>query len=375
MAEKRITAVEVKRINRNHIYKLIYREEEISRQEIAGRLGLSLPTVNQNLKELQAIGLIDYKGSFESTGGRKPKVIIPVKQAKVSVGIDIRKNYVCILLIDLYGNILDYEKYTKVFSEKEEYGQFLSYLVKNILSHNGWEAEKVLGVGIAIPGVFDKSRQKILLAPSLGISNFPVENLTKHMEYPCIVDNDGKAGAYAELWSKPDSEAEIYLLIDKGVGGCIIYGNGLYKGEHNRGGEFGHMTLYPDGKQCACGKRGCFEAYVSVARLSDDLDCQLEDFFAGLAGSNEVYQKIWNQYMENLCVGINSLYMTFDSKIVLSGVLSQYLEPYISQIRGHLAELNSFDADGEYLRLSKYHRRAAAVGAALEFAGEFIDNI
>ena len=74
-AEK-ITTTDVKRLNKNRIFRLIHYTDKISRQEIAEILQLSLPTVNQNLKLLTNDGLIEFEGNFESTGGRKAQAII-----------------------------------------------------------------------------------------------------------------------------------------------------------------------------------------------------------------------------------------------------------------------------------------------------------
>ena len=68
---EKITTTDVKRFNKNRIFRLIHYADKISRQEIADILQLSLPTVNQNLKLLLEKNLIDFVGNFESTGGRK----------------------------------------------------------------------------------------------------------------------------------------------------------------------------------------------------------------------------------------------------------------------------------------------------------------
>lgn len=52
-------------------------------------------------------------------------------------------------------------------------------------------------------------------------------------------------------------------MLGEGVGGAYINASAIRNGVHNRGGEFGHMVIHPGGKQCLCGKKGCFEAYVS----------------------------------------------------------------------------------------------------------------
>lgn len=375
LSANKITAVELKKINRNRIYKLIYNKKEISRQDISLELDLSLPTVNQNLKELTEIGLIDYSGSFKSTGGRKAQAIVPIKDAKVAVGLDIRKNSIRILAIDLYGNVLDYEKYIKTFAEQDEYGRYVAYLVKNMIEHNHFPADKVLGVGISVPGVLNENMEYISLAPSLNVSQYPINIITRYIDYPFIVDNDANSGAFAEIWNNGESDSKIYFLVEKGVGGCIITEDGMYKGVHNRAGEFGHTTIFPNGRICNCGNKGCLEAYISVSRISEDLGCQLEDFFVGLAAGNLEYKCVWDEYMEYLCLGINNIHMAFDCDIILGGLLTQYLEPYVGDIRKKLEKLNSFESKGDYLYLAKYQSKATAVGAALQMVEKFIDEI
>ncbi len=375
MTGKKITSFEVKKMNKNRIYRLIYNSREIARQDIAARMLLSLPTVNQNLKELTEEELIEYGGNFKSTGGRKAQAITPVHDARITIGLEIRKNHVSILAIDLYGTVLDYEKYVKTFSEEEEYSRYLGYLVHNIIEHNHFDKDKVLGVGIAVPGVFDQEKEYIIKAPSLGINRYPISKLTQAINYPCIVDNDANSGAFTELWNNSKGEDKAYLSVGKGVGGCIIKKDELYKGHHHRAGEFGHMTISPGGRLCNCGQKGCLEAYISTARVSDDLGCQIEDFFSELAAGNEEYLKIWDEYLEYLCIGINNIYMVYDSDVVLGGVLAQYLDPYLEEIKRRLAERNFFEKSGEYFKLTGYQSRATAIGAALQLVNKFIESI
>ncbi|WMJ88964.1 ROK family transcriptional regulator [Anaerocolumna sp. MB42-C2] len=375
MTGKKITSIEVKKMNKNRIYRLIYNNREIARQEIAARLSLSLPTVNQNLKELTEEELIEYVGNFQSTGGRKAQVITPVHNARITIGLEIRKNHVSILAIDLYGTVLDYEKYVKTFSEEEEYSRYLGYLVHNIIEHNHFDKSKILGVGIAVPGVFDQEKEYIIKAPSIGVNRYPISKLTHAIDYPCIVDNDANAGAFTELWNNSKGEDKAYLSVGKGVGGCIIKKDELYKGHHHRAGEFGHMTISPGGRLCNCGQKGCLEAYISTARISDDLGCQIEDFFSELTVGNKKYLKIWDEYLEYLCMGINNIYMVYDSDVVLGGVLAQYLDPYLDEIKKRLAERNFFEKSGEYFKLTGYQSRATAIGAALQLVNKFIESI
>lgn len=375
MIGKKITALELKKINKNRIFRYLYDNKELSRQDLVQGLSLSLPTVTQNLNELEESGLIDYVGNFNSTGGRKAQVITLRKEARITIGIEIRKTYIRILIIDLYGRVLDYEKYIKTFSTEEEYSRNLAYLVKNMVEQNQIEKEKILGIGLAVPAVFDSAMEYIIKAPSLELYNYPVKKLTQYFEYPVVIENDANSGAFNELWNHYQGESMIYLLIEKGIGGCMIQKDNIVKGCHHHAGEFGHMTLYPKGRDCKCGQKGCLEAYISIARISEDLDCQVEDFFAGLSAGNKEYHMIWEEYMENLCIGIHNIYMMYDEQIVLGGILTGYLEPYAEKIIARLSEMNIFEGSGDYLKLAKYQSRAVAVGAALQLVSGFMKTV
>ncbi len=373
--KEKITAIALKKINRNRIYKLIYDQKGIARQEITKGLGLSLPTVNQNLNELEEEGFIHYEGNFKSTGGRKAQVIVINNMIKVTIGLEIRKSYIRIVAIDLYGTVLDNKKYSKPFSTDEKYNKEIGRLIEDMIERNQFPRENILGVGLAVPGVITPNMECIKKSPSLHLFDYPVSNLTSFISYPYIIDNDANAGAFTELWNHFQGESKVYLLVEKGVGGCLIRKDGVIKGSHFHAGEFGHMTLYPGGELCNCGQHGCLEAYISISRISEDLNCQIEDFFTELANGNETYQKVWDVYLENLCIGINNLYMIYDEDIILGGILNQFIEPYLEHIRKHLSKLNLYEKSGDYLKLTNYESRSTAVGVALELVGKFVNEI
>ena len=120
MTEK-ITPLELKRINKNRIFRLIYDRKALKRQDLADELSLSLPTVNQNIKELMEEGMIEFSGEFTSTGGRKPQVITPVRMSRLTVALNIRKTYVRVVLVDLYGDVMDSQREELEFSDTDEY--------------------------------------------------------------------------------------------------------------------------------------------------------------------------------------------------------------------------------------------------------------
>ena len=104
--EKKTANIEIKQRNRTNIYQLLRKQGELSRQEIVMALQLSLPTVTQNLAELQAEGLVTEAGTIGNTGGRRAKTYSIVRDARTAIGIDVTKHHVTAVAVDLNGAII-----------------------------------------------------------------------------------------------------------------------------------------------------------------------------------------------------------------------------------------------------------------------------
>ncbi len=375
MEDLKGTTREIRILNRKRIFSLIFQKEQVSRQDITLELSLSLPTVNQNLKELFEEGLIDYVGNFESTGGRKAQIITLCKDAKFAVGLSITQNSIRIVAVDLYGQVMDYEKIGFPFEAKDSYGKRLKEIVEDFVAGHGYNKERMLGVGIAVPGVFNEDFHWVGMAPSLSDKEFSIDTLTKYLDYPLVVDNDANAGVFAEVWNREEMSDVAYLLLEKGVGGALVLNNQIYKGGNGRAGEFGHMTMVANGKMCRCGRKGCLEAYISTSRITDDLNVQIEEFFQGLEDGNAVYEKVWDQYLEDLCIGISNLRIAFDCDVVIGGVITPYIEKYKGRIEEMLKNITPFEEGSEYFKLTKYRSSAPAAGVALQLISEFVEGI
>lgn len=369
------TTKELREINRSRIFQLIYDKKMVSRQEIAEQLFLSLPTVNQYLKELIDRKLITYSGNYESTGGRKPQIITLNESAKTAIGLSITKNSIRIAAVDLYGCVIANEKISLLFRNEDAYGKSLAELVQQFLDQTGIQEKQVLGVGFAIPGIFYHGSERIETAPSLDAGSFPVEMLTKYIKYKAIADNDANAGLYAECFRSREKKDVVYLLLEKGVGGALLLEDKIYRGDHGRASEFGHMTLIPDGKLCRCGRKGCVEAYLSTARLTDDFGCSLETFFDELRMGNKPFKDAFDEYISYFCTTISNLKTGFDCDVIAGGLITQYMGEYEEEIRRLLLTVTPFERDTRYFILTKYKSSAPAAGIAQQLVQTFLDNI
>lgn len=375
-SSQKLTNTDVKKLNKNRIFRLIYNSDKISRQEIADQLGLSLPTVNQNLKMLMEDGLIEYVGNFTSTGGRRAQAITIDNNARKAISVNIKADYINVDVVGLKGQIIYSMAVKAHFSKSSAYIEKLKDAVRHAVDYVGADADDILGVGVTVPGILDDEKQILISAPPLKAKNYDFTRLISAIDYPVVVMNDARAEAYAGHWfnGKPEDE-KIYIMLGEGVGGAYINASAIRNGVHNRGGEFGHMVIHPGGKQCLCGKKGCFEAYVSEKVLSSELDMTLDNFFELAAQGNKNNSDVLDEYMDNLALGINNIYTMMDCDIVLGGTVAPYLKQYENSIKERLVNDYSFDTDADYLRISDGGGRKSGLGAALSFVARFIDGV
>jgi predicted ArsR family transcriptional regulator len=133
MSNNHTSNIDVKRLNRNRVFRYINRHERLSKQELAQALGMSSPTVLFITNELIEKGVIREEGVFESTGGRKAKALSPIHDARFALGLDITRNHIGIVLTNLSGKVLEHIRMQKKFENSEQYRHFLS---ESLLSFN-----------------------------------------------------------------------------------------------------------------------------------------------------------------------------------------------------------------------------------------------
>lgn len=369
------TTTDLKLINRNKVYRYIYENDKVSKQDLVRALGLSLPTVSQNLTELFEMGLLRYSGKFESSGGRKAKKISVIADARMVIGVEIKMDHINILAIDIKGNTKPSDRLDHNFESGDGYGKFLAAEIENYIEKKEIKPESILGVGISIPGVLSEDKKSIINAPTLKARSVSINALTKYISYDTFIENDANAGGFAELHSRKELETLAFLSVSEGVGGSFVYNGILYGGVNNRGAEFGHMTVVNGGKQCACGKKGCLEAYISTSVLSCGKASRVDTFFDRLKKGDSACQAVWEEYVSYLCMGINNIRTILDCEIILGGTLARYAGEYFNDIKSRLERVNVFDNNADYLHLSNYTSNASAIGTALHFVDGFVKTV
>ena len=366
--------MDVKRRNRANTLRCILSCERISQMELAQRLALSWPTILQNVKELLEMGLVQETGQYESTGGRKAKAYAPVKNAKLAIGLDLTRNHVSVVLVDLSGQVVRYQRKSRSFSLDDAYLQELGVLIQSIMD-SAYTDETILGVGVSLPGIVDSEANLLRYSHILDLRDVPLHTLSRYIPYPCSFINDANAAGLAEIFGTSTVGNLIYLSLSNSVGGAILTDGTPYMGNHLRAGEFGHNTLVPGGRRCYCGKEGCLDAYCSARLLADHADGNLAAFFDGLLDGDAEKQAVWREYLGYLAIAVNNLHMSFDCDVIVGGYVGAFLEEFGGPLRSLLEDRNTFQPEASYLKYCRYRLEASAVGAALTQVEQFLQTL
>ncbi|MEH7114359.1 ROK family protein [Neobacillus niacini] len=288
-----------------------------------------------------------------------------------TIGIDIGGTKVKAGIINHEGQILSLiEEQT---NKQELMNQLLS-LIERLLHNDDFKIE---GIGIATAGRVDVENGSVLYATSNlpGWTGIKVKEMVEErFSIPTVVDNDANCAAYAEMeiGSAIQVENFICITIGTGVGAGIILNGNLHRGKNGGAGEIGHMVLIPNGRQCNCGKRGCWEQYVSGTALTLDIKEEStflnqtilpENIFKHAYDSNPIAVKIVERFIDNLAVGIASLQdiLDLDCFVLGGGVIDS--SPYWwDQL---VNKLKTITNQSLIIRKAKLKNNAGMLGAAL----------
>jgi predicted NBD/HSP70 family sugar kinase len=247
-----------------------------SRATIALETGLNKTTVSSLVTELIGLDLVVERGLEQrGTVGRPGQVVELSGDGVVALGLEINVDYLAVRALDLTGaerhRSLDVQDNRPV--AVDEVLDRLAGHATAALEAVQAEGLRPVGATVALPGLVDAASGSLLVAPNLGWTDVAVvDELRERLSgpaFPLAADNEANLAALAELWegtARGFSDV-LYVSGEIGVGGGIIVGGELFRGAQGFGGEFGHMTLDPGGKPCACGSRGCLETVAGLEAL------------------------------------------------------------------------------------------------------------
>ena len=263
----------LRQMNLSAIMNHIRVDSPISRTLLADTTGLNKATVTNLVNELIDARLIREIGLENGALGRPSMLLSINPQAGYIVSAEIGVNFLTVIAVDFALNEITRidEELDQDTSVDQVWNLLRLSILKVIDACRQGEYGSLFGVALGVPGLVDYQTGTLLFAPNLGWRDIPLKNkLQEFIEVPVLVDNEANLAALGEFYFGAGYQHNdvLYLSAGVGLGGGIIRDGHLFRGEGGMAGEFGHITMDPEGELCGCGNRGCWETQVSLKALN-----------------------------------------------------------------------------------------------------------
>jgi glucokinase-like ROK family protein len=261
----------VRQLNRSILLQRLWVGSPVSRADLAASTGLNKTTVSHLVDELLSDGFVREVGRNASIGGR-PGVLLELDpDTGWIIGCEIGVGHISVVLASLRARVTwrrqaSFGKEDSVESVLDR----LTTLMRQAKQHAQRTGRRLIGAGLAVPGLVDISTGRLVFEPNMGWRDVPLRALlADRMRFPVFVDNDGNAAALAERYFGVAQGVEdfAYVVANIGLGAGLVIGGNIHYGVSGYAGEAGHTTIDSHGPQCHCGNRGCWEALASQRAL------------------------------------------------------------------------------------------------------------
>ncbi len=282
-------------LNSGAVLRTVIEQGPVSRAEIARATNLSNVTVGAIVTELLGSDLLTETGETSSTAGRPGRLLELNSSAYGSIGVKLSDRAITCALTDLRAEVVAEASLPLEHPSVEDFVAALVQLVEQLITETGLPSERLLGVGIGLPGVVDRATGTAVYSPFLRWVDVPVVALAEAaLNIPVLVENDVNTLALTERWFGLGQGAQDFLVVTlgQGIGLGIVLGGKLHSGVRGGVGELGHTVATASTEPCECGNVGCLEALASEGALLR-FSAELTDMSGGdpVLGMNELYAR------------------------------------------------------------------------------------
>ncbi|MFF7381547.1 ROK family protein [Streptomyces griseoluteus] len=396
------TVRDLRRGNRTAVLHRLYFDGPLSRFELGPATGLSSGSVSNVVADLIADGLVEEAGSVDSDGGRPRTLLRVAPHSGQMIGVDVGETRVRVELFDLALTELARAErpLTRPGYDVEDITGHVRDGVAEVLAAEGARPERLLGVGVGVPGIVEHTadRGAVVHGQTIGWDAVPLERLLRATSglpesVPYFIDNGAKTLGQAEMWFGAGRGARnaLVVLFGSGVGACLV----TPEVEHGRAVEWGHLTVRVRGRRCRCGAPGCLEAYAGAESLlarwreeggrppeGTDEETALTAMLAaaypaGDAEPDPVALAVLEETAEYLGAGLSDLINLFQPERILIGGWAglQLGTRFLPAVRRHAATYAlRHPADRVTIDLGRLGPDAVTVGAAILPLADFFSR-
>jgi predicted NBD/HSP70 family sugar kinase len=271
----------LRELNRGRVIDVLRGRGHASRAEIARATGLSRSTVSSIVGDLIDAGVVNEEGAAtgiaHGEGGGRPPVMLSLNPSVgLAIGVEFGHTHLRVAVSDLSHEVLaeSWQELDTDHSAKEGLSA-ASKLVAKVLREAGVKKDRVLGVGLGLPGPIDRTTGTVgsssILPGWVGID--AAAEMGQRLGLPVQVENDANLGALAEfVWGAGKDYSDIiYVKLSSGVGAGLLLDGRLHRGTGGTAGEIGHTPAQSGTAICRCGSRGCLETVASARAIAEQL--------------------------------------------------------------------------------------------------------
>jgi predicted NBD/HSP70 family sugar kinase len=252
--------------NRRIVLETVRQNGPISRADIARRVGLTVQTVSNIIRELEEQNFVAGSRTGARTRGYPATSLSINPDGGFAIGIHLTPLGIEAALMNLAGSIVSRKKSPIPKLEPAQAFDQMARLVAELKQAR--PGSRMLGVGLAMPGPFDVDSMSFVGPTTLeGWQRVPVrQQLAEISGLPAFIEVDHAAAALGERhYGAAQALRDFYYLyFGVGLGGCMVQDGLPLRGSYRNAGEIGHVQLVPGGELCPCGNRGCLERYLSL---------------------------------------------------------------------------------------------------------------
>lgn len=318
--------------NLSTVLGLVHSHTEVSRAELTRLTGLNRSTIAVLVGELVQLGLVLENEPDQRQQHGRPSIMITPGPSVLALAVNPDIDAVNVALVALGGRIVNPVRFHTVAPPS-------TAEVVNIVSaiYTGMVAslpkdQRVLGVGVAVPGLVDPVDGTVIEAPQLGWQEQRLATqLSEALGLPVSCANDAIVGARAQATFGAGREVSDFVYLfggASGIAGGILSGGQLLRGATGFAGQLGHTLVRTDGASCSCGSTGCLEAEVTreellqaadvPADLAEELEATILELFESGTASESLRDLVTRQ-SQLLSVALRTLVRQLNPSLIILG--------------------------------------------------------
>ncbi len=352
-----------KHLLKKQVLEIFYRHVHQTIADLCEATNNSIPTITNLMGELLAERWVKDFGIGQSKGGRKPVLYGINPNYGYIFGIDLSRQFTRLCIFNLHNQqVGELVEINHGLDNTEDILAVLKEEVAKTLKYNHIANEKILGYGIAIPGLIDIKKNVSYSYKQFGDPPLR-ETFGELLGRPAYIEHDTKIMVLGELWFGLAKNFRNVLLVNigSGIGLSMILNGELYYGNSGFSGEFGHIQMDSNGELCYCGKIGCLETIASGTALVKRARKKIAE------GKNTLINKLANHNLDEIKqqtiieaahLGDQfAIELLEDAGEVLAkgiSVLIHLFNPEAIIIGGQMAEAGNLIKDPIYQKLNKY---------------------